>query len=392
MAATGRWISTARIGMALGTLGCEVELMAPRRNPARSVGGFGAMYGYDPLRPLASVRQALEGAQADAVIPADELALQHVGELLRDAEVCGEDGGLAELVERSVGGAPVFSAAESRMALLRIAESEGIAVPETVEVKGQEDVEAVIERMGWPLVLKADATSGGQGVRVTWSAGEAMRAERVLHRPPSLARALKRAIVGGDWTHLRPWVRRTTRGVTAQRFVRGRERTGMALCKRGDVKALVCLEVVEHWCERGPSSVVRAIEDGTMERAMRQIAGRLGASGFCGFDFMVDEGTGTPLLIEMNPRPTQLVHLPLGPGKDLVAAYVREILGVAVADRPSATSQELIAVFPQELERDPEGSGMADAYHDVPWESPALIRRVLGKVPRLLTADARWRG
>jgi hypothetical protein len=392
MVATGRWISTARIGMALTGLGCEVELMALGRHPARSVGVFRALYPYDPLRPLESVRRALEGAKADAVIPADELALLHLGELPRKPENQAGDGGFAELVRRSVGGAEVFAAAQSRLALLRIAESEGIAVPETVEVKGREEVEGAIARLGLPLVLKADTSSGGQGVRVARSAGDAVRGAKLLHRPPSLVRALKRGFVAGEWTHLRPWARRTTRGVTAQRFVRGRERTGMAMCNHGEVKAFVCLEVVETWCERGPSSVVQVIEDATMERAMRRIAGRLGVSGFCGFDFMVDEASGTPLLIEMNPRPTQLAHLPLGPGKDLMAAYVREILEVRVADRESATSKELIAVFPQEIERDGESPALAGAYHDVPWESPALIRRVLGNVPELLTGDARWRG
>ena len=247
-----------------------------------------------------------------------------------------------------------MEAAESRMTLMRIAESEGVAVPETMEIGTEEDLDAAMGRFGVPLVLKADATSGGQGVRVVGDARKAKRAWGLLHRPPGLVRALKRGITDKEWTHLRPWAQKKTRGVSAQRFITGKERTGMAVCVRGEVKAMVCLEVVEHWCKRGPSSVVRIIEDAKMEDAMRKVSRRVGVSGFCGFDFIVEPGDGEPLLIEMNPRPTQLAHLALGAGHDLVAAYVREVLGVSgVEDRGRVTASETIAVFPQELQRDP---------------------------------------
>jgi hypothetical protein len=166
----------------------------------------------------------------------------------------------------------------------------------------------------------------------------------------------------------------------------------MAVCRQGEICVSACLEVVEHWSERGPSSVVRVIADAAMETAMRRVVKRIGVTGFCGFDFMEGED-GTPLLIEMNPRPTQLVHLALGPGRDLVAAYAREVLGMAeVEDRTRLVSGDTIAVFPQELQRDPESAWLRSGYSDVPWESPELVRRALGRVPAVVTEDARWRG
>ncbi len=384
--------------MVLKGLGCRVELMSLGTHPGRVTGVLDAVYEYDPLRPIASLRRAIEESKPETVIPADELALMHLGELVREVGTTapgtrGGVEGLRALVDRSVGGMRVISAAESRMELLRIAESEHVATPETVEVETEDELRAAVAGLGLPLVLKADATSGGQGVRVAATAQEATKGWRMLMRPPSLVRALKRGFVSGEWTHLRPWAKRTTRGVTAQRFVQGTERTGMAVCRRGEVLAMVCLEVEEHWCERGPSSVVRVIDDTMMEMAMRRIAGRLGVTGFCGFDFMVEPGSGTPLLIEMNPRPTQLVHLALGPGRDLAAAYVREILGQdEVQDREAVTEKDRIAVFPQELQRDPAGALLGEVFHDVPWESSALMQRALGTVPEILMRDARWGG
>jgi hypothetical protein len=165
----------------------------------------------------------------------------------------------------------------------------------------------------------------------------------------------------------------------------------MAVALEGELTAFVCMEVVKTWSERGPSSVVRVIEDAAMEAAMRKILGRLGMSGFCGFDFMVD-ARGTPLLIEMNPRPTQLAHLALGVGKDLAAAYLRGVVGIAVTDRKGETDKPLIALFPQELERDGSSELLGQAFHDVPWECPELVRWAMKDLPEVLTKDARWRG
>ena len=385
MMATGQWVSTARLGMALKTLGCRVEFLGLRGHPANFTRAFEKTYVYHPLWPMAGVRRALREAKPDVVIPADELAVLHLAEI-----------GHGDVI----GGARVIAAAESRMELQRVAESEGVAVPEMMEVGRLEDLDGAIRRLGLPLVLKADATSGGQGVRVAATAQEAAKAWTALHRPPSLMRAIYRGVKWREWTHVRPWAKGMARGVTAQRFIAGKERTGMAVCREGTVLAWVCLEVVEHWKDRGPSSVVRVIEDRVMEEAMRKVARRLGVSGFCGFDFMVEEG-GTPLLIEMNPRPTQLVHLALGPGRDLVAAYVREVLGRSeVGDRSKVKEgpgqgETVIAVFPQEVQRDAESEWLkpelGKAFHDVPWESAELVRRALGRVPRVITEDARWR-
>jgi len=153
------------------------------------------------------------------------------------------------------------------------------------------------------------------------------------------------------------------------------------VCCRGEVLAAECMEVVKTWEAKGPSSVVRLIRDEAMVEAIRKIVGRLGISGFCGFDFMVEAGSGRLLLIEMNLRPTQLVHLALGVGRDLVAAYVRTVVGLAVGDRAAVTGGDLIALFPQELQRDAESEFVGRAYHDVPWGEARLMEVALEGMP-----------
>jgi biotin carboxylase len=390
--ATGVWTSTARLALALDALGCEVTLMAQRMHPAAKLEVVKRRYGYKSLRPVESVLEAIRGAQPDAVIPVDELAVLHLEELRAAAQASQGEEQLAAiaLLERSGGKAEVMRLGRSRIALMELARRQGVDVPETVAVAGEDELEATGERLGWPLVLKADATFGGRGVRLVENAAEARAAWRLLHRAPSMTAAVRRGMIWNEWTHVRPWARGETRAVVAQKAVSGgRERTAMAMTREGELVAFVCMEVVQASAERGPASVLRVIEDRTMEAAMRKVVAEVGVSGFCGFDFMV-EGE-MPLLIEMNLRPTQLAHLPLGPGRDLVAAYVREIVGLAVEDRPAATEGGVIALFPQEVKRDAGSVWLREGFHDVPWGQKELVRAVMkGKVPGVVSGDARW--
>jgi len=387
MLATGRWVSTARLAMALSEMGCEVRMVCLGTHPALVTGVVKKHYAYKPLRPLEGIRAAIIDAKPVAVLPVDELAVWHLEELASSGDEV-----VRELVERSLGGVSVLTAGRSRMALMELAEAEGVAVPRTVSVGAEDELAGVVERLGLPMVLKADSSSGGRGVRVVRSLNEARTAWAALRYPAGLLRVARRAMKWKEYTHLRPWLKRMRWGVCAQEFVAGSvERTAMAVAVRGEVTALVCMEVVKAWAERGPSSVVRVIRDEVMESAMRKIVGRLGMAGFCGFDFMVG-ADGVPLLIEMNPRPTQLAHLALGVGRDLVGAYLRGMVGLDVEDRAAVTDRELIALFPQELERDASGAMLGEAFHDVPWEAPRLVRWAMKVVPEVVERDERWRG
>jgi len=341
---------------------------------------------YDPLRPLAGLRRALHTFKPVAVLPADETLARQLGELWQRDHARDDSGMLETLLTRSLGGPAQLRDAGSRMALQRAAEAEGILTPSTMEIRGPGDLARAFEWLGAPLMLKADASSGGRGVQSVDSRGAAERLYRKFSRAPHLPRALLRGVLYNDWTYLRSSLRRERRGVCAQRIIAGAERTAMVVAQGGKVLASESFEVVHTWKLRGPSSVVRRVQDPRMDAAIQALVRRLAITGFCGFDFIVDTATGAPLLLERNARPTQVAHLSFGPGHDLAAAYVRSVLGREVKDRVSATDRDLIALFPQELQRDKQSALLCEAYHDVPWESPELIERVLRANPGLRSA------
>jgi hypothetical protein len=89
-----------------------------------------------------------------------------------------------------------------------------------------------------------------------------------------------------------------------------------------------------------------------------------------GLDYMRDDG-GRVFLLEINPRATPTAHLALGPGRDLAAALLTAA-GHPVPDRPAVTRKACIALFPQELKRDPNSPHLTAAYHDLPLDDSRL--------------------
>jgi predicted ATP-grasp superfamily ATP-dependent carboligase len=119
---------------------------------------------------------------------------------------------------------------------------------------------------------------------------------------------------------------------------------------------------------------MRLIDSCEMSIAAEKIVRRLNLSGIVGLDFMLEEQTGNPYLIEVNPRATQVGHLTLGSGRDLPAALYAALTGEVIREAPKITENRTIALFPQEWKRNPESSFLQSGYHDVPWEEPELIR------------------
>jgi predicted ATP-grasp superfamily ATP-dependent carboligase len=333
--------------------------------------------------PLTSFADAIALAEPDLVIPCDDLAVQHLHQLYYRERLKGPTGAsICELIERSMGAAESFPVVNSRSDFMKVAEEEGIRVPKTQMLANIEELRDWGIRMGFPSVLKANGTSGGEGVRVVRTPEEAERAFRKLQAPPILARVAKRVFLDGDSTLVWPMLSRRRSVVNAQAFIPGREATSLVACWKGTVLAALHFEVLSKQDSTGPASVVRLIEDTDMVAAAEKMVRRLDLSGLHGFDFMLEAETGSAYLIEINPRTTQVGHLRLGPGRDLPSALHAAISGGAIHETTKMTDKDTIAFFPQEWLRNPESVFLRTGYHDIPWEEPELVRLGLRKQRR----------
>ena len=78
-------------------------------------------------------------------------------------------------------------------------------------------------------------------------------------------------------------------------------------------------------------------------------------------------------LLEINPRSPQSSYLNFGPAHDLVFALAAKLDDRIHVPRERVAG-EVVALFPQEWLRDPASLHLKTAFHDVPWDDPALIR------------------
>lgn len=368
---TTRWFPTARLAVALARSGFSVEAICPNDHPMRKTGAVTRFYAYDSLAPLASIEAALTATRKDLLVPGDDLATSLLRALHERSSKKNES--ICKLIERSIGPAESFPYVCARAKLMKLASEEDIRIPRT-EVARDLARQVASEHLSFPMVLKVDGTSSGEGVRIVRSNEEAERAFKKLQAPPSIIRALKRAIIDHDLKLVAPVLLRRKNTVNLQEFVQGRDATSLVACWEGAPLAALQFEVVKKQYANGPASVMQRIDNAEMTSAAAKIIRRLRLSGLYGFDFLLEERTGHAYLIEMNPRPTQVGHLNLGPGSDLPAALYAAVTGQPLLETPAVTDSQTIALFPQEWTRNPASCFLQSAYHDIPWDEPELIR------------------
>lgn len=361
---TVEWPSSARLASAFAAAGATVEAVYPRGHVITGSRFVSAHHRYTAWAPLTSITKAIARAQPDLVVPCDDRAVAKLVRLDR--------GALRPLIERSLGAPAKYAALMARGTFIDAARAAGIVAPETYVVPDETLLDEILGRAGFPCVIKADGSWGGDGVAVVHDRAEAHEVYRRFALAPGRLRSLVRAVKRRDVHFLREMVRPRPMTVSVQRFVSGRPFTTAFACWKGRVLGAIHMEVLETLGPTGPASVLRRIDCQRMDYAAVRIAEQFGLSGLHGLDFMRDAG-GQPHLIEINPRATQSAPLALGPGHDLAAALASCIAPLPRPVRPTVTDNQVIALFPQEWRRDPASAWLASAHLDVPWDDPAVL-------------------
>src|SRR5437660_1489403 len=141
--------------------------VCPPRHPLGKTRAVGQICPYRGLAPLRSFVEAIAATRPDLILPGDDLATRHLHHLCRREHRQGRAGSaICQLIERSLGAPESFSVVYARTAFMQLAQEEGIRIPRTEIISNTHDLRAWVARMGFPTVLKADCTSGGEGVRV----------------------------------------------------------------------------------------------------------------------------------------------------------------------------------------------------------------------------------
>jgi glutathione synthase/RimK-type ligase-like ATP-grasp enzyme len=370
--ATVDWAQITRLCLVLAGGGFRVKALAPDHHRLHKMRTIDAeLLGRTRTAALHSISRTVERFLPDIVIPGDERAIDYMHSLyVRAIRGHGRRARLlAELIESSLGAPSSFVFARQRSRFVQLAHDEGLLVPTTTVVADVQQLQALTAGARFPLVLKRDESCGGQGVRIVTNAREAERNFVELRRASGSIKALMQALDRRDASYFARFFRPGPT-IVLQEYIEGRPANRAVVCRQGRVLAGLSVEALQTSSPAGPASVVRIIDSPEMTEATARLVERLGLSGFVGFDFMIHAGSGQAYLLEMNGRPTPICHIALDGPTDMISALAEPF---AVTRQVPNIDSPIIALFPQEIWRDPDSRYLRSAYHDVPQHAPEFV-------------------
>jgi hypothetical protein len=172
----------------------------------------------------------------------------------------------------------------TRTRLFELARAAGLAVAEGGVATTSDEAVAIAASLGYPVIVRAGAGTGGDGTTRCESADDVAEAMRGVRVPDG-------------------WMPPAPRRALVQRWIDGPVIVRASLAWRGDeVAGSTRGRLATYPHALGPGSAVVYAGIPSIAGATRALLRALDASGFVGTQFIVEPGTGTPLLLEINRR------------------------------------------------------------------------------------------
>ena len=203
-----------------------------------------------------------------------------------------------------------------KVQLADLAREVGIDTPEIYVPKSTEEARALIAEVELPIVVKMQQTSGAAGLRLVDDRKKLEKEYFDVVRINSL-----------DEDNL-PML---------QRMIIGPTTCTLELCNQGEVLGEVMYRGVRTMPRDGGTTVLReSLADPVCSEAAKKLIAHLDFHGLCGFDFVVEESTGKPYLVDGNCRITPAITMAYHGGCDMIEGWVRVVDGEDVEQLPEA--------------------------------------------------------
>ncbi|MBN1859369.1 ATP-grasp domain-containing protein [Candidatus Bipolaricaulota bacterium] len=186
--------------------------------------------------------------------------------------------------------------------LAELANKIGVATPETYAPSTPDEAREIIANIDGPVIIKQRQSSGASGMRRLESRKEIE-----------------------DWYFHLVSINHTSNAnlPIIQRIIDGETICTLELANQGDVVGEVLIRTLRsHPREEGSSVFRESIRQPACEDAAAKVLRELRFSGLCGFDFIIESGTGTPYLVDGNPRQTPSLNLAYHAGCDMIGAWL----------------------------------------------------------------------
>jgi biotin carboxylase len=260
---------------------------------------------------------------------------------------------LRRVIRRSCGDPRFYDVVVDKRRTLEEAAGLGIRCPAQAPVA---ELESFAAAHGYPLMIKMSVGMAGLTVRVC---PDKAAAQAAIDELGALA--------------LPPYAGRAS--LMVQSHVDGYPASMAFVALEGRVLDGFIYRSEETLSACGPASLLRRMAHPQMEQVVRRLVAHFGFSGFGGFDFMVEHGSGEAYLLEMNPRLPNSGHLGEAFGHDLPGALYAALTG----SPPPLVSDghEVVALFPHEWWRDASSPHLRRHFADMPWDDPGLLAHAL---------------
>ncbi len=374
---TQTWLQVTRLAMRFCEYGCKVSVICPGESHLTYAPYLAQRFRFRLTDSLGALRHAILASRADYVLPTDDMSVWFLHELAEQTPA------LRPVIERSLGNRGSYALLRSRLQLLRLARTLGIAVPETEPVHSAEQLDRWEREHRFPCVLKKDGTWGGRGVQVAGNAEQARQALTALTAEATRTERAMQWLRIGDasvFTRLRCL---QNPELTAQSFVSGVPANAMFACAEGRILGEVQARVIASEGKRGPALVIHLIDDARISHAGAALAKALQLSGFFGLDFMLDGETGEPLLIELNPRSTQLGHVALANQPDLAGRLWAHWTGSPLPPCGGPELGQTICFYPKGEQLTRETASVPGSRPDVAGNEAHMVSTLLAGNPAL---------
>ena len=375
VATATQWFGTARIPRSLTRAGFEVFLLAPKDTLAeksRFIARTRHLPDNSTLRQwVDAFAEIVKETSPRLVLPCDDtafrllqtLALSPPGGMRPEAHLQ-----LAGLIGDSLGDTRFYRTSVEKTLLPPAAEALGIRVPPYAIVDTIAAAQSFAAAHDYPVVLKRDHSTAGEGVAIVDSPHQLAAAFERLARPdpsalahPETGTVLIQALIDGDvhYENIAAWNGRRIGGFAVHR-----------LEYADDVK--------------GPAAVVRCYRSNEICDFSSKLVRGFGMTGLFATEYIVERTSGDAYLLEVNRRMTPGLHVGSRIGVDLCVALHCAMQGVAPTTRVGLDEDEehLNVHFPQEWLRDPRSDYLRNHPVDLPWDEPELIKAMLARRPK----------
>ena len=191
----------------------------------------------------------------------------------------------------------------------------GIDSPQTFAPRNLAEAHETVASVKLPVVIKMRKTSGAAGFRKVYD-------RRALEK--DYAEVVRVNKLAEDDLPM------------IQELIEGPTTCTLHLCQRGEVLGEVMYQGVRTMPRTGGTTVCReSMADPACQAAAAKIVRHLQFTGFCGFDFVIQEGTGKPFLVDGNCRITPAVAMAYHGGCDMVPAWLEVAAGTSPGKLPA---------------------------------------------------------